>query len=117
MKYYKEIADVENDKQARFLMDKIEKEYGKIPDSVENLFKVVSVKNRCKKLNIKKLSVSDKNISVVFCDGGFNGVEKLIEYSTINKNIKLKSDCIVFSFNSDIFAGIEWVLGLLNKCC
>lgn len=115
MKYYKEIADVENDKQARFLMDKMEKEYGKIPDSVENLFRVVVIKNRCKRLNIKKLSVSGKNISVVFYNNVFDGADNLIKYSVENKNVVLKNDCVMFGFDGDVFDGVEVVLGVLEE--
>lgn len=142
MKYYKEIADIENSAQAKVIIDKMEKEYGKIPDSVENLFRVVVIKNRCKKLNIQKLSLNGKSISVVFYNNVFNGIDELVKYSIANKNVRLKQDGVVFDFSSsldevdlnngqnmlcqqsigvsnftdNIFVGVEWVLNILESC-
>lgn len=142
MKYYKEIANIENETQAQVVINEMEKEYGKIPDSMENLFKVVVIKNRCKKLNIQKLSLNGKSISVVFYNNVFNGIDELVKYSIANKNVKLKQDGVVFDFSSsldevdlnngqnmlcqqsigvsnftdNIFVGVEWILNILESC-
>ena len=94
------------------------KQYGNLPDSVKNLFAVSLLKHRCKLLNIQRLLVSCGFISVSFHNNNFVGVEKLLNYSMDDKNIKIKNDGIVFNMsdNVDVFSAIDNILKLLESC-
>lgn len=111
MNYYRKISCTEDEKQINNIKREMVDSYGNIPESVENLFKTVILKNKCKKLNIQKLNVNEKNISVIFHNNLFAGIDKLIGYSMNNKNIILKQNSIIFN---DI--NIDDVLNLLNSC-
>lgn len=118
MKYYREIANIKNKIDADEIAKDMIKQYGNLPDSVKNLFAVSLLKHRCKLLNIQRLLVSCGFISVSFHNNNFVGVEKLLNYSMDDKNIKIKNDGIVFNMsdNVDVFSAIDNILKLLESC-
>ena len=94
--------------------------YGSLPESVENLFKITIIKNKCKKFNIQKLSLNNGNIFVSFYKNNFAGSEKLLKYCFSRDSlIKLKQNEIEYICNNniDIFENTEELIKLLDSFC
>lgn len=111
--YYKRIANNEDEEIANNIKDEVIWKYGNLPESVENLFRINSIKNRCKNLNIEKLVYSNGVLTIFFYKNKFTGSDKLVKYCFENKNsIKLKQDEVQYfcDKNKDIFVNVNNLL-------
>ena len=118
--YYKKIANSEDNDYIEAIKNEIVWKYGSLPESVENLFKITIIKNKCKKLNIQKLSLNNGNIFVSFYKNNFAGSEKLLKYCFSRDSlIKLKQNEIEYICNNniDIFENTEELIKLLDSFC
>ena len=118
--YYKKIANAEDNDYIEAIKNEIIWKYGSLPESVENLFKITIIKNKCKKLNIQKLSLNNGNIFVSFYKNTFVGSEKLLKYCFSRDSlIKLKQNEIEYICNKniDIFENTEELIKLLTTFC
>lgn len=118
--YYKKIANAEDDVYLDAIKNEIIWKYGSLPESVENLFKITDIKNKCKKLNIQKLYYSNGNIFVSFYKNKFSGSEKLLEYCFSRDSlIKLKQDELEYLYNKNIniFDNVNDLIKLLKSFC
>lgn len=118
--YYKKIANAEDNDYIEAIKNEIVWKYGSLPESVENLFKITIIKNKCKKLNIQKLSLNNGNIFVSFYKNNFAGSEKLLKYCFSRDSlIKLKQNEIEYICNNniDIFENTEELIKLLDSFC
>lgn len=117
MKFYKRIADIENENEFIKIKNELIKNYGNLPNSVENLLKISLIKINCKKLNIQKLINKDNGILITFYENKFVKSEQLIKYIFSNDIIKLKQENIFYicKNNLNIFENIDNVLKILFK--
>lgn len=118
--YYKKIANAEDNDYIEAIKNEIVWKYGSLPESVENLFKITIIKNKCKKFNIQKLSLNNGNIFVSFYKNNFAGSEKLLKYCFSRDSlIKLKQNEIEYICNNniDIFENTEELIKLLDSFC
>ncbi len=101
---YRRFSNLKNkidiEKFATELIDR----FGPIPNEVQTLMNVVHIKNKCKKINIERIDLGEKNIIIKFFNNKFNNPEKLINYIQKNSNyIRIKTNKLIFScrFNSE----------------
>ena len=116
--YYKKIANNDDEEIAKNIKDEMIWKYGNLPESVENLFKINSIKNRCKKLNIQKLSYNNGILTIHFYKNKFSGSDKLLSCCFENgDSFKLKQDEVLFFCDNkiDIFANISNLLTKLES--
>ncbi|MDR1498995.1 MAG: transcription-repair coupling factor [Rickettsiales bacterium] len=116
MKYYKEIAGADGDEEILEIKNKLKREYGTLPNSVENLLKISPIKNRCRWLNIHKLTTVDNGLMVSFYKNKFAGADGLLDYIFTKKIFKLRKENIFYECTgSDIFDDVEKLLGIFEK--
>ncbi len=120
MKFYKRIADAESNGELEEIKFELEVDYGDLPESVENLFKISDIKIICKRLNIQKLTVGDGGLVVNFFENRFAEPDKLINYIfNVNSGDKLKlvKDGVLYKVeeNKDIFENVGDFLKILMK--
>lgn len=118
MKFYKRIADAESIEELEELEFELECDYGDLPESVKNLFKVSMIKIKCKRLNIQKLTAKDGNLIVNFFENKFSKSDELVKYIfdvDDNKRLKLAKDGVMCKIceNGDIFEDIDDFLQIL----
>ncbi len=120
MKFYKRIADAESTKELEEIKFELEVDYGDLPESIKNLFKISNVKIICKRLNIQKLSASDDNLLINFFENKFANPDELINYIfniNFGEKLKLINDGIIYKIdkNKDIFKNIDDFLEILTN--
>ncbi len=76
--------------------------FGKLPDEVSNLLKVIEIKLHCKAANIEKLEAGPKGALIAFHAGSFPKPGKLIEFVQKNAQVaRLRPD-------HKLFIGRDW---------
>ena len=85
--FYRRIGDLENKHEINELQNELIDRFGKLPNSLNNLFEIVLLKNLCLKLNILKLEVGKNGALIQFKNNNFKNAEKLINFINRNKEI------------------------------
>ncbi|MGB0748276.1 MAG: transcription-repair coupling factor [Magnetospiraceae bacterium] len=93
MGLYRRLADLQSradvDEFAAEMVDR----FGKLPEEVENLLRVVTVKIHCKAANIEKLDVGPKGAVIGFRDNRFTDPGRLVAFITAQSGTaKLRPD-------------------------
>ena len=87
LSFYRRIGDLENKHEINELQNELIDRFGKLPNSLNNLFEIVLLKNLCLKLNILKLEVGKNGALIQFKNNNFKNAEKLINFINSNKEI------------------------------
>ena len=101
---YRELALLKNDEELNEFSERLVDRFGSLPNEVEILLKVTSVKNICISTGIDLLKIGYSRILIGFHENKFSNPKALMEFIQKNKNfIKVKEDKIVItkSFNND----------------
>ena len=87
LSFYRRIGDLKNKHEIDELQNELINRFGKLPNSLNNLFEIVLLKNLCLKLNILKLEVGKNGALIQFKNNNFKNAEKLINFINRNKEI------------------------------
>ena len=89
---YRKISRTNSVKELKEIFNELRDRFGKLPSELVNLFKIVQIKNLCKKAKIKKIDLGSKGFIISFKEK-FDSTDKLIEIVKMNpKFFKFKQD-------------------------
>jgi len=77
---YRRLAGLETDREIDEFGAELRDRFGPLPDEVEALLKIVSIKGLCRRANVEKLDAGPKGIVIAFRDGAFKHPEALVRY-------------------------------------
>lgn len=117
IKLYQRIARLESDSEAEQFKIELIDRFGSIPESVENLFEIIKIKQICKMLCIKKVDVGNNGIVLSFTDLSQNFSDKIIHFISQNpRNTKLKPDNkLVIITDTQKHNIIDYINNILEK--
>ncbi|MBR1884219.1 MAG: hypothetical protein IJ809_04715 [Clostridia bacterium] len=84
---YHKISEIENKKESVALIEEMLDRYGTVPKEVENLIKIVEIRNICRELGIKK--ISRKNASIIISS---DKLEQDLIYNLSSKDVLLSAE-------------------------
>ena len=95
---YRELALLKNDEELNEFSERLVDRFGSLPNEVEILLKVTSIKNMCISTGIDLLKIGYSRILIGFYENNFSNPKALMEFIQKNKNfIKVKEDKIVIT--------------------
>jgi transcription-repair coupling factor (superfamily II helicase) len=115
---YKRIASAKNDHELEGLKLEIRDRFGKIPDYVDNLFLVNSIKLKAEKLKIIKIDIGSQSGKIKFDEKPIINQAELINLiQRENKNYKLSAnDTLSFFFPMEkVIEKYNTITNILNK--
>ena len=87
---YRKISNITENANLLEIVDDLKDRYGKLPESFENLFKIIEIKILSKKNAIKKIDDCHEGYVLEFKENEINYIDKLIELAKLHpKKIKL----------------------------
>lgn len=69
------------------ILDELKDRFGKIPEELLNLTKLIEIKNLCKRANVNKVDLGSKGFIISFRNNKINGINKLL--SLVSRNSKI----------------------------
>lgn len=93
MGLYKRLSELDTMQDIDMVAIELVDRFGKMPLEVDNLLKIIDLKNICKAAHISRLDVGEKGIIVTFHNNMYPNPENLIEFIGVQKGkAKLRSD-------------------------
>ncbi len=93
MGLYKRLSELDNMNDIDMVAIELVDRFGKMPLEVDNLLKIIDLKNMCKQAHISRLDVGEKGIIIAFHNNTYPNPENLIEFIGVQKGkAKLRSD-------------------------
>ena len=90
---YRRISNSNTVEDLKTILFELEDRFGKVPNELLNLAKIIEIKNLCKKANIKKIDLGNKGFIIKFKNDKFKSFDKIIGIVKKNPEIlKLKTD-------------------------
>jgi transcription-repair coupling factor (superfamily II helicase) len=77
---YRRLAEIEDDRDIEAFAAELVDRFGPLPDEVEYLLQVVSIKSLCRRANVERIEVGPKGAVLSFRDNIFANPEGLIAY-------------------------------------
>ncbi len=77
---YKRLSTLETDQEIDGFGAELIDRFGPLPDEVEQLLKIVSIKALCRRANIEKVDAGPKGLILSFRDNAFTNPEGLVRY-------------------------------------
>jgi transcription-repair coupling factor (superfamily II helicase) len=96
---YRRLADLEDEQEIEAFGAELVDRFGKLPEEVEHLLKIVAIKALCRRANVEKIETGPKGAVLSFRDNTFANPEGLIAF--INKqgaSAKVRPDMKVVLF-------------------
>lgn len=87
LQLYRRLANLTNDEEVTEFKAEIADRFGHIPQVCESLFRIVTLRNTCKTLNIYKLDLGEKGALIEFYNNSFSYPEALLSLIMRNKGI------------------------------
>jgi transcription-repair coupling factor (superfamily II helicase) len=118
---YRRLANISTDVEVADFKAELLDRFGPVPPEVEALLEVITLKNRCKALNIEKIEVGEKGTVLGFYKNTFAKPDALLHYILQNSGlISLRQDqSLVFhrkwADQEARLKGIVWLLDQLEK--
>ncbi len=89
LSFYRRLSNFESQVQLESLLAELIDRFGKLPQDVINLAKILKIKEKCKSLQIKSLEVGSKGITIKFREGKVENISGLLAFiESDKKNIK-----------------------------
>lgn len=113
---YRRLSDVEDAQDIDAFAAELIDRFGDLPEEVEHLLKIVTIKKLCRDANVEKVEAGPKGVVVGFRKGEFANPTGLVEFiSTHQKTVKLRPDqTVVYMRNwptpDDRLAGTQKLL-------
>jgi transcription-repair coupling factor (superfamily II helicase) len=86
---YRRAGDLRNDDEVEDFRDELIDRFGKLPETVDNLLSIISLKILCKIINIKTLDIGNSGMSIIFSENADSA--KILEFVNNYKSfIKVK---------------------------
>jgi transcription-repair coupling factor (superfamily II helicase) len=80
---YRRLADIDDEQEIEAVGAEMVDRFGKLPEEVEHLLKIVAIKALCRRANVEKIEAGPKGAVLSFRDNSFANPEGLIAF--INK--------------------------------
>ena len=77
---YRRLADLEDDQEIEAFGAELVDRFGKLPEEVEHLLKIVAIKALCRRANVEKIETGPKGAVLSFRDNSFANPEGLIAF-------------------------------------
>ncbi len=93
MNFYRRISNLKQDQELESLAAEMVDRFGPLPQPVENLLTVVSIKNMCLRVGIEKIDAGPKGAVISFYQNKFTNPESLIRYiQSQSGTVKIRPD-------------------------
>ncbi len=111
---YRKISNISDIAELEHMLTNLKDRFGKVPISFKNLFHIIEIRIKAKKLFIKKIDYSNKGFVLEFKNDNMMDVEKIIKLVQKNSKIlKLMPGSKLF-FKNTYSKDIDKVQGLKN---
>jgi transcription-repair coupling factor (superfamily II helicase) len=77
---YRRLADIEDEQEIEAFGAELVDRFGKLPEEVEHLLKIVTIKSLCRRANVEKIETGPKGAVMSFRDNTFANPEGLIAF-------------------------------------
>jgi transcription-repair coupling factor (superfamily II helicase) len=77
---YRRLADIEDEQEIEAFGAELVDRFGKLPEEVEHLLKIVAIKSLCRRANVEKIETGPKGAVMSFRDNTFANPEGLIAF-------------------------------------
>ena len=77
---YRRLADIEDEQEIEAFGAELVDRFGKLPEEVEHLLKIVAIKGLCRRANVEKIETGPKGAVMSFRDNTFANPEGLISF-------------------------------------
>ncbi|MBV8835539.1 MAG: transcription-repair coupling factor, partial [Alphaproteobacteria bacterium] len=77
---YRRLADLDDDREIDAFGAELADRFGKLPEEVKHLLKIVAIKALCRRANVEKIDAGPKGAVLSFRDNSFANPEGLVEY-------------------------------------
>ncbi len=77
---YRRLSEIDDERDIEAFGAELVDRFGKLPDEVEHLLKIVAIKTLCRRANVEKIEVGPKGAVLSFRDNVFANPEGLIAY-------------------------------------
>jgi transcription-repair coupling factor (superfamily II helicase) len=77
---YRRLADIEDEQEIEAFGAELVDRFGKLPEEVEHLLKIVAIKGLCRRANVEKIETGPKGAVMSFRDNTFANPEGLIAF-------------------------------------
>jgi transcription-repair coupling factor (superfamily II helicase) len=77
---YRRLADIEDDRDIDAFGAELVDRFGKLPEEVEHLLKIVTIKAMCRRANVEKIDAGPKGVVLSFRNGEFANPEALVAF-------------------------------------
>jgi transcription-repair coupling factor (superfamily II helicase) len=84
LRTYKRIASARNDEELQRIHEEVADRYGRLPESVENLFKYASVRREANQLGILSIDRTGENLALKLSDKSKLAPERLLNFISSN---------------------------------
>ncbi|MDG2187214.1 MAG: hypothetical protein P8K09_03005, partial [Hyphomicrobiales bacterium] len=91
--------------------------FGILPEPVIKLIDILSLKIKCRSINISKLESGKKGLNISFKDSGFKNLDALLEWIEENKNrvqIKRNNHLFITNINNGHFP-VEEIINIVDN--
>ncbi len=90
---YRRLSEVEDAQDIDAFAAELIDRFGALPEEVEHLLKIVTIKKLCREANVEKVEAGPKGVVVSFRNNDFANPAGLVEFiSTHQKTVKLRPD-------------------------
>lgn len=118
LKLYRQLSILETIQEINTFGSELIDRFGKFPDEVEHLLKIICIKTLCKKANINKIDAGEKGIVISFRNNFFSNPSGLIDYMAKQGNLgKIRADQTLLFIRSwrDTEKKINGIAAIVNQ--
>jgi len=115
---YRRLADLESENEIEAAAAELVDRFGKLPEEVETLLKVVAIKTLCRRANVDRIEAGAKGAVIAFRDNKFDNPEGLLRWiASMAPLCKIRPDQKVVWFNDwqNVDARLEGTKELLEN--
>ncbi|HVT55426.1 MAG TPA: TRCF domain-containing protein, partial [Xanthobacteraceae bacterium] len=115
---YRRLADLENEADIEAAAAELVDRFGKLPEEVETLLKVVGIKALCRRANVDRIEAGPKGATIAFRDNTFANPEGLLKWIAANAPLaKVRPDQRIVWFEdwNDIATRLKGTRELLQN--
>jgi len=97
---YRRLAELESETEIEAAAVELVDRFGKLPDEVETLLKVVAIKALCRRANVDRIEAGAKGAVITFRENKFDNPEGLLGWiASMSPLCKIRPDQKVVWFN------------------
>ena len=100
MEIYRKLSNIRENSELELMEIELIDRFGEFPKEIEILLRVISIKIKCKNLNIETIRDNKNGFLIQFKDNIFDNSEGLIHYISQSEDVKLHPDEKLVFINS-----------------